>query len=123
MLKGPLTSLENLMENKDQVLLIAVSQQQVIGLLKYGYKDLFCYTKKGQMKEMRQSLSLLDFYVFQEYQRQGIAQALLKLAQNEFECPKLSVNKKNTTAISLYEKVGYETFKEEGAMLHMERLK
>ena len=59
--------------------------------------------------------------VCEDYQRQGIAQTLLKLAQNEFKCLKLTVNKKNTLAISLYEKVGYKTFKEEGAMLHMEK--
>ncbi len=59
--------------------------------------------------------------VSDDYQRQGIAQALLTLANSEFKTHKLTVNKKNSKAISLYEKFGYETFKEEGAMIYMEK--
>ena len=59
--------------------------------------------------------------VSEKYQNKGIAKALLKLAQKEFGCSKLTVNKRNLKAISLYEKEGYETFKEEGAMLYMEK--
>ena len=56
-----------------------------------------------------------------DYRRQGIAKALLQLANGEFECSKLTVNKKNSAAISLYEKFGYTTFKDDGVMLYMEK--
>ena len=46
---------------------------------------------------------------------------LLELAQKDFNCNKLSVNNKNTTAIALYKKAGYTVFEEEGAMLYMEK--
>ena len=59
--------------------------------------------------------------VSEQYQRQGIAMYLLELAQKDFNCNKLSVNNKNTTAIALYKKAGYTVFDEEGAMLYMEK--
>lgn len=76
MLKGPLTSIEKLLENNDQILLLCIQTNRVIGLLKYGYKDLYCYTPKGQMKQMTHTLSLLDFFVIEEVQRHGIGKQL-----------------------------------------------
>jgi ribosomal protein S18 acetylase RimI-like enzyme len=57
-----------------------------------------------------------------DYQRQGIASALLKAARTEFSCNKLTVRESNKAAVALYEKEGYETFKKEGIMLYMQKI-
>ena len=67
----------------------------------------------------RHEIQALD--VHPDYRRQGIAGALLNLANREFDCNKLTVRNNNDAAIALYKKHGYKIVKEEGSMLFMEK--
>lgn len=87
------------------------------GILLISKKDEFvgilqCNIKTGYIV----SLEIGD-----NFRRQGLAQTLLKIAQDEFNCKKLTVRKNNWVAIKLYKKVGYKIFKEEGAIFYMEK--
>lgn len=76
-LKGPITSYEKLCNSDHNILLFLDSaQQHVLGYLKYGRKDLFFYEKSGKMRQLEKSLCLLDFYVLETQQRNGIGKAL-----------------------------------------------
>lgn len=59
--------------------------------------------------------------VSNDYRRKGIADALLNSSRRNFNCDKLTVRKTNKNALALYEKKGYETFKDDGFMLYMEK--
>jgi len=71
-LNGPITTVEKLLQNPDHCL-IAVRDRagRMVGFLKYGYKDLFFYNKKGRVLEFPGCVCLLDFYVSTALQRHG----------------------------------------------------
>ena len=90
-LKGPITTIEKLREAPDHVL-ITVNQYleideageeggkntgRILGYLKYGLKNLYFYRKNGQVEE-RMSVSLLDFYVSEAFQRNGLGLMLFE---------------------------------------------
>lgn len=58
--------------------------------------------------------------VIKDYRGQGISKELLQIALGE-GVSKLSVNKKNLVAISLYESMGFEIYKETPGMWFMEK--
>lgn len=62
---------------------------------------------------------ILVIEVSENYRRKGIAKELLKTSVNEYGCDKLSVNKKNTNAISLYKSTGWKVDHEDAVMLYM----
>lgn len=61
---------------------------------------------------------IVAFEIFKNYRRKGYGKELLNLAV-ESGAKKLSVNKKNTGAIELYKKAGWEVYNESGSMLFM----
>lgn len=61
---------------------------------------------------------IVAFEIFKNYRRKGYGKELLDLAV-ESGAKKLSVNKKNTGAIELYKKAGWEVYNESGSMLFM----
>jgi hypothetical protein len=79
-LNGPITTADKLMQNpRDHQLIVANnSNGEMLGYLKYGYKDLFFYNKKGKVLEFPGCVCLLDFYVSQTLQRQGVGITLFK---------------------------------------------
>ena len=54
----------DVVDNKD-------SNELLLGFIKFGYKNLFFYTKDGKIIE-RNCKCVLDFYVEESYQRKGI---------------------------------------------------
>lgn len=61
---------------------------------------------------------IVAFEIFKDYRRKGYGKELLDLAV-ESGAKRLSVNKKNTRAIELYKKAGWEVYNESGSMLFM----
>lgn len=61
---------------------------------------------------------IVAFEIFKDYRRKGYGKELLDLAV-ESGAGRLSVNKKNTGAIELYKKAGWEIYDESGSMLFM----
>ena len=47
----------------------------MIGFIKFGNKNLYLYKKKGQIIQ-KDMISVLDFYVEEQYQRCGIGKTL-----------------------------------------------
>ena len=71
-LNGPITTVDKLVANPDQVLILVRSPEgQAQGFLKYGTKDLFFYDKKGKVHNFLKCICLLDFYVLDSCQRRG----------------------------------------------------
>ena len=54
-----------------------------------------------------------------EYQGYGLSKQLLSVAIKDLSATRLSVNKNNEVAISIYKKYGFKTYKETDAMLFM----
>ena len=72
----------------------------MIGYVKYGYKHLFLYTKQGKVIE-KDILCVLDIYVLESKQRNGIGKLLLEhVLRNEHPVNKSIIvqyyNKYNT---------------------------
>jgi alpha-tubulin N-acetyltransferase 1 len=87
-LKTPITSYEKFLAS-DHTLLLSFDEkeQKIMGYLKYGHKNLFFYQKDGKLKQIEQSLCLLDFFVLEDFQRKGIGRqlfdAFLQVRENE----------------------------------------
>lgn len=62
---------------------------------------------------------ILALEVFEPYKRKGYGTNLLKIAVNELGAEKLSVNKNNKNAISLYNKNMWEIYDEDKNMFYM----
>jgi alpha-tubulin N-acetyltransferase 1 len=77
-LNGPITSAKKMVQNPDQVLFLARERgsARALGYIKFGPKDLFFYTKSGVVKSMRGQVCLLDFYVDDSIQRNGLGRLL-----------------------------------------------
>ena len=78
-LNDPITSLEKLLSPAaaSHNLIICRNNDNIIGYLKYGKKDLYFYKKDGKVVQSS-PICLLDFYVSDIYQRQGIGLLLFK---------------------------------------------
>ena len=63
----------------DQRIFLKVEKNVVQGFLKTGMKKLFVTNEFGQMKEI-DPVCVLDFYVHESMQRQGIGKQLLEKA-------------------------------------------
>ncbi len=87
--------------------IILVDEEKFVAVLQ-------CDTKTGYIVALE---------ITPEYRHRGIATELLKMAQHKFNSYKLTVRKTNKEAVSLYQKNGYKTFREEGIMLYMEKKK
>lgn len=87
--------------------IILVDEEKFVAVLQ-------CDTKTGYIVALE---------ISPEYRHRGIATELLKMAQHKFNSYKLTVRKTNKEAVSLYQKNGYKTFREEGIMLYMEKKK
>jgi len=91
----------------------------------YGYDGVILIDKDDKFVAVLQChitdnmIQAID--VSPDYRRQGIASSLLRIANKEFDCYKLTVRKNNVSAVALYEKHGYKTYKEDGIMLFMEK--
>ena len=58
--------------------------------------------------------------IFGDAKGKGLSKSLLDVAVNELGATKLSVNKKNTLAKSIYDKYGFKVYDEDDAMYYME---
>ena len=78
-LKVPITSLDKLLASspaEEVVVVVALDAKSVpCGYLKYGFKSLYLHKKGGQLTQCR-PVCLLDFYVDETRQRQGIGKLL-----------------------------------------------
>ena len=50
--------------------------RQLIGILKVGRKNLFHWSVQGNMRELKEQLCVLDFYVHEQWQRGGVGHSL-----------------------------------------------
>ena len=57
-------------------------------------------------------LELSDFYIFKEYQNQGIGTQVLKILINQYQHLYLYVFKNNLRAINLYQRLGFSIIEE-----------
>lgn len=58
--------------------------------------------------------------IFGDAKGTGLSKSLLDVAVNELGATKLSVNKKNILAKSIYDKYGFKVYDEDGTMYYME---
>ena len=58
--------------------------------------------------------------IFGDAKGTGLSKSLLNVAVNELGATKLSVNKKNTLAKSIYDKYGFKVYDEDDTMYYME---
>lgn len=85
-LSGPITSAEKLLQNPEQCLIAARDGSgHMVGFLKYGFKDLFFYNKKGKVLEFPGCICLLDFYVCSTLQRHGCGITLFREFLSQME--------------------------------------
>lgn len=85
-LASVITSFKRLQGNTDKQKIYFYSQKSTcFGYLKTGYKKLFVSTEFGDIKEIN-PLCVLDFYVSEEVQRQGIGKRLFDLMLNDSGC-------------------------------------
>ena len=71
-LKGPITTIDKLIDAKDHTLITITSpHEEIVGYLKYGVKHLYFYRKNGMVEECS-PYCLLDFYVKEDMQRSGL---------------------------------------------------
>ena len=80
-LNRPITSISKLLES-NHVTIIYHQQHKPLGYIKVGYKDLFFYQKDGKIIERKNKLCLLDFYVSESIQRNGIGLLLFQTLLN-----------------------------------------
>ncbi len=78
-LNDPITSLEKFLSPAASThnLIVCRNKDNIIGYIKYGKKDLYFYKKDGKVVQVS-PICLLDFYVSDIYQRQGIGILLFK---------------------------------------------
>ena len=68
-MKGQITNWSKFI-NSDQKIFLKLEGNRAIGFLKIGKKKLFFWDEMSKIKELM-PLCLLDFYVNEEYQRNG----------------------------------------------------
>lgn len=64
----------------DNVAVVLIMHDLPAGYAKFGYKNLYFYTKHGQVVERPNTPCLLDFYVSESMQRTGIGKSLFEKA-------------------------------------------
>mmetsp|Transcript_16538 Transcript_16538/g.45692 ORF Transcript_16538/g.45692 Transcript_16538/m.45692 type:complete len:229 (+) Transcript_16538:139-825(+) len=62
------------------------STQEIVGLLKVGEKDLFHWTRDGMILELRRQRCVLDFYISECFQRQGLGRKLFEVMMAHEAC-------------------------------------
>ncbi len=82
-MKAPITTLGSLVNNGEN-LIVCCENNEPIGYLKYSTRHLYFYTKKGKVYEC-DPICILDFYVLQSKQRNGIGKMLLD-SVNTYVC-------------------------------------
>ena len=75
-LSGPITSIVKLSSSTDNIAVAWTVDDLPVGYAKLGYKNLFIYTRQGQVVECPNTPCLLDFYVSERLQRAGIGKSL-----------------------------------------------
>lgn len=94
---------EKRLNNKNATSIGAYSGNQIIGI---------CVVMKNPRLKMKHRAELNSMYVKMEYRRKGVSVGLLSyvfelMRNTEVEILRLSVASHNTTAISLYRKLGF----------------
>ena len=74
-----ITTTERLQNNPDHFLFIAANSSSALGIIKFGRKKLFHRTSNGSVNEIT-PMCVLDFYVSERCQRQGVGSALFNFA-------------------------------------------
>ena len=79
-----ITNTERMSNNPDHVLFIAANKTAALGIIKLGSKKLFHRSSNGGVHEIT-PLCVLDFYVNERCQRQGVGHALFTYALHYFQ--------------------------------------
>ncbi len=78
-----ITTTSRLISNSEQVLFIAGNSTSALGIIKFGTKHLFHRMSNGGVHEIT-PMCVLDFYVHEQCQRQGVGSALFNYALQYF---------------------------------------
>ena len=87
----------------------------------------FIFTKNGEpqavinTEKKQDGIWIQGLEVFEKAKGQGLSYELLDVATKELGATKLSVNKRNKIAKNIYDKYGFETFKEDDSMYYMKK--
>ena len=88
---NPITQAHTLGETNARIYMLAQpgpSGPMLVGLLKVGQKNLFHWDANGRTTELRDQLSVLDFYVHESFQRGGLGKMLFQaMLQHEGVSP------------------------------------
>lgn len=91
LLTGPITTVQKVVASDHSLVLFRhEGGGQFLGFLKYATKDLYFYRKNGSLVQASPTC-VLDFYVSEELQRQGVG--LLLFQRMLQECPDLAPHK------------------------------
>mmetsp|Transcript_24927 Transcript_24927/g.23918 ORF Transcript_24927/g.23918 Transcript_24927/m.23918 type:complete len:175 (+) Transcript_24927:145-669(+) len=81
LLNGPISSVDKILTTNHTIIIsykiTSLNKKILNGYLKYGIKDLFFYKKNGIISQCS-PICLLDFYVDENVQREGIGLSLFK---------------------------------------------
>lgn len=64
------------MKSDEHIYIVSDSTSNAIGFVKVGHRHLYYYDRHGKVFEI-DPLCVLDFYVREEYQRQGFGRAVI----------------------------------------------
>ncbi|KAL3916498.1 MAG: hypothetical protein SGPRY_006800 [Prymnesium sp.] len=76
----PVTASYKLANSTERLYMLAHgdSPRLLVGILKMGRKNLFHYDSKGTIHQLQEQHSVLDFYVHESFQRQGVGLTLFQ---------------------------------------------
>lgn len=90
-LTGPITTVQKVVTSDHSLVLFRhEGGGQPLGFLKYATKDLYFYRKNGSLVQAS-TTCVLDFYVAEELQRQGVGSLLFQRMLQE--CPNIAPHK------------------------------
>ena len=100
-------ALEQAMEDKDTIVLVAVDQAKVVGLVKGVLRDRVFYDPKKEG-------AVVDFYILPEYRRHTlgkelISEASLQLKKKGAELITAEFPSQNEIAKNFYDKIGFRS--------------
>lgn len=104
-LKSVITTFTSFMNNSDQKIFIHATGTRVNGFLKTGYKNLFVVDPNSLVKEIK-PLCVLDFYVHESQQRNGLGKLLFQtmLSEEKIEPSKIAYDRPSSKLIAFLSK-------------------
>lgn len=71
-----MTSMAKIMKSDERMYIVSDDTSHAIGFVKVGHRHLYYYDRHGKPLEI-DPLCVLDFYVREEFQRQGFGHAVM----------------------------------------------